>query len=493
MKLPLTINELKELVQQEPDFLLEYVERTYDIISDIEPRVRAFITLKARERVLKNAEAIMNKIKNKTAGLLAGCLIAVKDNIATKELRTTCASKMLQDFIPPYNATVIERLLREDAIIIGKTNMDEFAMGSTTENSAFFPTKNPWDISRVPGGSSGGSAAATAALEATASIGSDTGGSIRAPAAYTATVGLKPSYGLVSRYGLIAYANSLEQIGPICRSVSDIAIILDVISGFDPRDSTCVRKCPQYGSYTGCVEKQPEGKIRVAIIKEMVSEGVEAPVKTVFNSVLSKLESNDFYVEEVSVPELKYALPTYYIIATAEASSNLARYDGLRYGYHVPVEGKSWYDVFSEVRSIAFGEEVRRRILVGSFVLSAGYYDEYYLKASKVRRIIRDKLLKVLDIFDVIASPTMPILPPKFGERIADPLKLYAMDVNTVPANLSGLPAISLPAGFIGSLPAGLQLIGYMFSECKLLAISKFIEDLLGIAPAIPEVVRSYV
>jgi len=493
MKAPLTINELKEYVMNDPDFILEYVEKIYDVISSIEPKVRAFITLRPREEVIRDAKAVIAKIKSRTAGYIAGCLIAIKDNIVTKGIRTTCASRMLQDFVPPYNATVVERLREEDAIIIGKTNMDEFAMGSTTENSAFFSTRNPWDLTRVPGGSSGGSAAAVAALEATASLGSDTGGSIRAPAAYTATVGLKPSYGLVSRFGLIAYANSLEQIGPICRSVSDVATLLDVISGFDPRDSTSIKKRHQRGFYTACTEREPEGKIRVAIIREMVSDGIEAPVKAIFNSVLDKLESNGFHVEEVSVPELKYALPTYYIIATAEASSNLARYDGIRYGYHIAVEGRSWYDVYSDVRSAAFGDEVKRRILVGSFVLSAGYYDEYYLRASKVRRVIRDKLLRILNSFDVIASPTMPVLPPRFGERITDPLKLYAMDVNTVPANLSGLPAISLPAGFVGNLPVGFQLMSRMFSECKLLTISKFIEDLLNIAPAIPELVRHHV
>ena len=493
MKSPLTITELKRAVHEDPAFLLEYIDKTYEVISKIEPEVKAYITLKSKEEVLKEAEAIISKIKSGKAGLLAGCLVAVKDNIVTKGLRTTCASKMLYDFVPPYSATVVERLLSEDAIVIGKTNMDEFAMGSTTENSAFYPTRNPWDTSRVPGGSSGGSAAATAALEATASLGSDTGGSIRAPAAYTATVGLKPSYGLVSRYGLIAYANSLEQIGPIGRSVSDVALLLDVISGFDPRDSTSVKECSRGVPYSKCVEKEVENRVKVAVVREMTSEGIEPPVRAVFNSVLSKLEANDFHIEEVAIPEIKYALPTYYIIATAEASSNLARFDGLRYGYHTPVEGRSWYDVFSDVRTEAFGSEVKRRILVGSFVLSAGYYDEYYLRASKVRRIIRDKLLKVLRDFDVIASPTMPILPPKLGERIADPLKLYAMDVNTVPANLSGLPAISLPAGFVGNLPVGLQLMGGMFSECRLLAISKFIEDLLSITPAVPEMVRAYV
>ncbi|MCD6083996.1 MAG: Asp-tRNA(Asn)/Glu-tRNA(Gln) amidotransferase subunit GatA [Desulfurococcales archaeon] len=493
MKAPLTINELKEYVMNDPDFILEYVEKIYDVISSIEPKVRAFITLRPREEVIRDAEAVIAKIKSRTAGYLVGCLIAVKDNIITKGIRTTCASRMLQDFVPPYNATVVERLREEDAIIIGKTNMDEFAMGSTTENSAFFSTRNPWDLTRVPGGSSGGSATAVAALEATASLGSDTGGSIRAPAAYTATVGLKPSYGLVSRFGLIAYANSLEQIGPICRSVSDVAVLLDVISGFDPRDSTSIKRGRQRGFYTACMERELESEIKVAIIREMFSDGIEAPVKTIFNSVLDKLESNGFHVEEVSVPELKYALPTYYIIATAEASSNLARYDGIRYGYHIVVEGRSWYDVYSDVRSTAFGDEVKRRILVGSFVLSAGYYDEYYLRASKVRRVIRDRLLRILSSFDVIASPTMPVLPPRFGERITDPLKLYAMDVNTVPANLSGLPAISLPAGFVGNLPVGFQLMSKMFSECELLTISKFIEDLLNIAPAIPELVRHHV
>ncbi len=485
MEVP-TLASVIEEIRSRPKLLTEYIEEIYERINRVEPILRAYITIRPKEEVLRDAKVVIEKLRSGEAGKLAGALVAIKDNIVTKGLRTTCASRMLKDFIPPYNATVVERLLSNDAIIIGKTNMDEFAMGSTTENSAFYPTRNPWDTNRVPGGSSGGSAVAVSALEALASLGSDTGGSVRAPAAFTATVGLKPTYGLVSRYGLIAYASSMDQIGPICRSVVDTALILDVIAGKDGKDATCigVRKC-------NYVDEVREGindgvKAKLVVIEEMVSEGVEPVIKASFERTLRKLEANGFSVSWVSEQIIKYSLPAYYIIAMGEASSNLARYDGLRYGLHHSVEGLSWYEVFSKVRSEGFGREVKRRILVGTYVLSAGYYDAYYLRASKVRRVIRDRLKDLLRRYDFIVSPTMPVLPPKLGERIVDPLKLYAIDVETVVANLAGLPAISVPSDFISNLPVGFQIMGDEFSECYLLKVSAFIESILKVSPTAP-------
>lgn len=481
-----TLRSFIDEVSDKPKLILDYIEYIYEKIEKAEPIIRAYITVRPKEDIIRDAKSVIEKMKSGNGGKLRGALIAIKDNIVTKGLRTTCASKILYDFIPPYNATVVERILAEDGIIIGKTNMDEFAMGSTTENSAFFPTRNPWDVNRVPGGSSGGSAAAVAALEAIASLGSDTGGSVRAPAAFTATVGLKPTYGLVSRYGLIAYASSMDQIGPICRTVVDTAILLDVIAGRDGRDATCVgtRKCNYLEE---AIKGLNEGSTaKLVVIEEMVSEGVESVVRKSFERSLRRLESNGFLVDWVSEPIVKYALPTYYIIAMGEASSNLARYDGLRYGLHHKVEGLSWCEVYSKVRSEGFGKEVKRRVLVGTFVLSAGYYDAYYLRASKVRRVIRDRIKSLLNQYDYIVSPTMPVVPPKLGERIVDPLKLYAIDIDTVVANLVGLPAISVPSDFVDGLPIGFQVMGDEFSECNLLRVSSFIESIFKISPTAP-------
>ncbi|OYT47906.1 MAG: Asp-tRNA(Asn)/Glu-tRNA(Gln) amidotransferase GatCAB subunit A [Desulfurococcales archaeon ex4484_42] len=490
----LTLLDVIESIRDKPKTLFDYIEHTYDIISKVEDKVRAYITLRDKEHVLKDAKRVYDRLIRGSAGKLAGTLIAIKDNISTKGLRTTCASKILEDYVPPYDATVVERLKMEDAIIIGKTNMDEFAMGSTTENSAFFPTKNPWDLSRVPGGSSGGSAVATAAFEATAALGSDTGGSIRAPASFTGCVGLKPTYGLVSRYGLIAYASSMDQIGPITRTVKDAALILDVIAGPDLRDSTSLDASFPKTFLEYAMEGSREGvKAKLVVIEEMVKEGVERSIYLSFVRTIRHLEANELEISWVSKPIIKYALPAYYIIAMAEASSNLARYDGLRYGLHLDVEGRSWYEVFAEVRSLGFGKEVKRRILLGTYVLSAGYYQAYYLRASKVRRLIRDALVNLLKTYDCIISPTMPVLSPRLGERIVDPLKLYAIDVNTVLANLAGIPAISIPSDLVDGLPVGLQLMSNELREDLLLKVSSYIESILKITPLIPPLVRSYV
>ena len=411
--------------------------------------------------------------------------IAIKDNICTLNLRTTCASRMLENFIPPYDATVVERLKREDAIIIGKTNMDEFAMGSTTETSYFGPTRNPWDLTKVPGGSSGGSAAALIADETTLALGSDTGGSIRCPASYCSVIGLKPTYGLVSRYGLIAYANSLEQIGPLAKSTADCALLLSVIGGYDPRDSTSVNI--PLGDFSQELTDDLKG-LRVGLPREFFGEGVEEAVKRHVWSAIHLLESLGATYEEVSLPSLEYALAAYYIIAMAEASSNLARYDGLRYGYRVEHDDADWSRIYARNRRIGFGAEVRRRIMLGTYALSAGYYEQYYLKALKIRTLIRREFEEALKRFDVLVGPTMPLPPFNIGEKIGDPLTLYMCDVLTVPANLTGYPAISVPCGFEGNLPIGLQAITKPFNEDLLLKISFALEantDFIGRRPGL--------
>ncbi|MFP3064834.1 MAG: Asp-tRNA(Asn)/Glu-tRNA(Gln) amidotransferase subunit GatA [Sulfolobus sp.] len=444
----------------------EYVEKTYEIIEKVEKKIHAFITIRPKEEVLKE---VKEKVKQRE-GKLAGVLIAVKDNISTKGIRTTCASKMLEEYIPPYDATVIEKLKQEGAVILGKTNMDEFAMGSTTETSYFGPTRNPWDLERTPGGSSGGSGAALASNIVQLALGSDTGGSIRAPAAFNAVFGLKPSYGTVSRYGLVAYANSLEQIGPMARNASDLELLYTIISGDDWRDATTINfeKKP--------IELSELKGIKIGLLKNILDYS-QKEVQSIFNSLLNKLTSEGVEINEVELKYAEYALPAYYIIAMSEASSNLARFDGVRYGYSKYYDGV-WKETFAKNRGEGFGIEVKRRILLGSFILSAGYYEQYYVKALKVRRLIKDELDSLLKKFDLIVSPTMPVLPPKIGEVIDDPLRMYAMDLNTVLANLAGIPALSQPAGFYNNLPVGLQLMGKYLSDYYLMAVSKLIQKI---------------
>ncbi|MDT7875604.1 MAG: Asp-tRNA(Asn)/Glu-tRNA(Gln) amidotransferase subunit GatA [Sulfolobaceae archaeon] len=444
----------------------EYVEKTYEIIEKVEKKIHAFITIRPKEEVLKE---VKEKVKQRE-GKLAGVLIAVKDNISTKGIRTTCASKMLEEYIPPYDATVIEKLKQEGAVILGKTNMDEFAMGSTTETSYFGPTRNPWDLERTPGGSSGGSGAALASNIVQLALGSDTGGSIRAPAAFNAVFGLKPSYGTVSRYGLVAYANSLEQIGPMARNAYDLELLYTIISGDDWRDATTINfeKKP--------IELSELKGIKIGLLKNILDYS-QKEVQSIFNSLLNKLTSEGVEINEVELKYAEYALPAYYIIAMSEASSNLARFDGVRYGYSKYYDGV-WKETFAKNRGEGFGIEVKRRILLGSFILSAGYYEQYYVKALKVRRLIKDELDSLLKKFDLIVSPTMPVLPPKIGEVIDDPLRMYAMDLNTVLANLAGIPALSQPAGFYNNLPVGLQLMGKYLSDYYLMAVSKLIQKI---------------
>ncbi len=450
----------------------EYVARKMERIGKLEPKVHAFITLRSQEELVREVK------ENQGKGKLGGILVAVKDNISTYGLRTTCASKMLESYIAPYDATVIERLKAQGAVILGKTNMDEFAMGSTTETSYFGPTSNPWDLDRVPGGSSGGSAVAVSTSMSQIALGSDTGGSIRAPASFTGSFGLKPSYGTVSRYGLIAYANSLEQIGPLARNTEDLATLYSAIAGEDERDATSIAFNESSPS------KVELARLRVGVIRE-IYEASAKEVKSVFDRALDLLMSQGTAVEEVSLEHAEYALPAYYIIAMSEASSNLARYDGLRYGFKEYQEGR-WTEVYSMNRAKGFGTEVKRRILMGSFILSAGYYEQYYIKALKIRSLIRKDLDQLFKRLDALITPTMPILPPKKGEVIEDPIRMYAMDLNTVIANLAGVPAISVPAGLYGGLPVGIQMMGKYLSDYFLIGISMSLEEILHNAEMSP-------
>ncbi|MCW4015394.1 MAG: Asp-tRNA(Asn)/Glu-tRNA(Gln) amidotransferase subunit GatA [Candidatus Bathyarchaeota archaeon] len=451
----LTAKQTIQKIQDNEVTAQECVQAVFETIHKLEDKINAYVTL-VEEEALNKAKEIDRKISDgKPVGKLAGVAIAVKDAICTQGILTTCSSRMLQNFVPPYDAEVIERIKREDGIIIGKTNMDEFAMGSSTETSYFGPTRNPWDTSRVPGGSSGGSAACIATNEATLALGTDTGGSIRCPASYCSVVGLKPTYGLVSRYGLIAYANSLEQIGPMTKDVYDCALFLSVIAGHDSKDGTSVNVEPK--DYTKCLKNNAKG-LKIGVPKEFFGEGTnEAVEKQVWNAI-HKLEERGASHEETSLPNLEHSLATYYIIAMSEASSNLARYDGLRYGYRVDKDDGDWATVYSKNRRDGFGAEVRRRIILGTYALSAGYYNKYYLKALKVRTLIRENFTEAFKKFDVLIGPTMPFPPFKIGEKIQDPLALYMSDVDTVSTNLAGLPAISVPCGFTDGLPIGMQI-----------------------------------
>ena len=405
-------------------------------------------------------------------GPLAGRTVAVKDNISTEGVRTTCGSAMLEDYVPPYDATVVERLKAAGATVVGKTNMDEFGMGTTTETSAFGPTKNPVDESRVPGGSSGGSAAAVAAGEADVALGSDTGGSIRCPAAFCGVVGIKPTYGLVSRYGLVAYANSLEQIGPLAPTVEGAAELLEVIAGPDERDAT-TREEGADAAYADAADADVQG-LTIGVPTELI-EGADERVVETFEDALADLEARGAETHEVSLPSVERAVQAYYVIAMSEASSNLARFDGVRYGPKTETEG-NWNEAFAQVREEGFGDEVKRRVLLGTYALSAGYHDKYYAKAQDARAWLKRDFDEALSEADVLASPTMPVLPFELGESLDDPLQMYLADANTVPVNLANLPAISVPAGEADGLPVGLQLIGGAFDERTLVRAASAVE-----------------
>ena len=434
-----SINELIERIHADSseEIVTEYLEKIE------KSKLNAFITV-AKESALLRAKEIDSQGHD---GPLAGIPIAIKDNISTKGIATTCASKILTGYIPPYDAHVIEKLKEAGAIIIGKANMDEFAMGSSTETSFYGPTLNPWDTTRVPGGSSGGSAAAVAGGEAPLSLGSDTGGSVRCPASFCGVVGLKPTYGVISRYGLISYANSLEQIGPFATSVRDVATLFDVISGHDPRDSTSVDRETNYSS---ALINDVKG-LKIGVPEEYFAEGTDKNVEKSVRDAINTLEELGATSVEVKMPHTKYALSAYYVIAMSEASSNLARFDGMRYGLRT--EDSDWHTTFSQVRAAGFGDEVKRRILLGTYALSAGYHDKYYLKALKIRTLIKQDFERAFRDADVLIAPTMPYPAFKLGEKIDDPISLYLADVDTVPINLAGVPSISLPCGFSGCLP----------------------------------------
>ncbi|PSQ65596.1 MAG: Asp-tRNA(Asn)/Glu-tRNA(Gln) amidotransferase GatCAB subunit A [Halobacteriales archaeon SW_9_67_24] len=407
-----------------------------------------------------------------SAGPLADRMVAVKDNISTEGVRTTCGSAMLEEYVPPYDATVVEQLKKAGATIVGKTNMDEFGMGTTTETSHFGPTTNPVDDERVPGGSSGGSAAAVAAGEADLALGSDTGGSVRCPAAFCGVVGIKPTYGLVSRYGLVAYANSLEQIGPLAPTVGEAAELLNVIAGADERDAT-TRSQGDDADYASAADGDVEG-MTVGVLTDLV-EGADDRVTAVFEDSIDDLATQGAEIREVELDSLEHAVQAYYVIAMAEASSNLARFDGVRYGQSGGFEG-DWNDAFARSREAGFGPEVKRRVLLGTYALSAGYHDKYYKKAQDARAWIKQDFDGALAEADVLASPTMPVLPPKLGESLDDPLALYLMDANTVPVNLADLPAISVPAGTADGLPVGVQFVGPAFGEQRIVRAGSAIE-----------------
>ncbi|WP_334109898.1 Asp-tRNA(Asn)/Glu-tRNA(Gln) amidotransferase subunit GatA [Thermodesulfitimonas autotrophica] len=474
-------HELGRLLRERKIGAVELADAVFDRIDAVEPKVKAYLCL-LREEARAQARAVDARIAaGEEVPPLAGIPVAVKDNICMLGVETTCASKILKGFVPPYDATVIERLKKEGVLFTGKTNMDEFAMGSSTENSGFFPTANPWDLERVPGGSSGGSAAAVAAGEAVMALGSDTGGSIRQPAAFCGVVGLKPTYGLVSRYGLVAFASSLDQIGPITRDVRDCALLLNAIAGHDPRDSTSVPYAVP--DYTGFLVPDIKGW-RIGIPREYVGAGIAPEVRAVLDRTVDLLSGLGATVGEVSLPHTKYALPTYYLIAPAEASSNLARYDGVRYGLRVPAEDV--ISMYKKTRSAGFGAEVKRRIMLGTYALSAGYYDAYYLKALKVRTLIRHDFDAAFEKFDLLLSPTSPTPAFKMGEKIADPLAMYLSDICTLAVNLAGLPAISVPAGFVGNLPVGVQFIAPPFAEGRLLQAAYALEQEAGVGTRRP-------
>ena len=468
----LTAFELREKTLSGKLTAKKVVEELFAQIEEKEPLIGAYLTLD-KEGALKTAEEIDARVKRgERPGLLMGVPVAVKDNICTRGLRTTCASKILGNFVPPYDAHVVERLRAEDAIIVGKTNLDEFAMGSSTENSGFKPTKNPWDVRCIPGGSSGGSAAAVAAGMAYMALGSDTGGSVRQPACLCGVVGLKPTYGRVSRYGLVAFGSSLDQIGPITKDVRDAAILLQVIAGHDRRDSTCAAApAPDYLSTLD----DPIAGVRIGVPKEYFAEGLNKEVHQAVEGAIRTYKGLGANVVEISLPHTMYAVAVYYIIATAEASSNLARYDGVRYGYRASSDGL--ISMYSRSRAEGFGSEVKRRIMLGTYALSSGYYDAYYLKASKVRNLIRQDFLSAFEKVDVVLCPTSPTPAFRLGERIENPLEMYLSDVFTIPANLAGIPGISIPCGFTrDNLPIGMQIMGKHFDEATLLKVARAFE-----------------
>ncbi len=461
----LTIKKINQGLKNKEFSAVDLTKEYFSKIKEKDKEISSFIVLTERlaeEQALKVDEKIS---LGKEISVLAGVPMAVKDNILIKGSKTTCASRMLENYNPPYEATCIKKLREEGAVFLGKTNLDEFAMGASTENSAFFPTKNPHDPERVPGGSSGGSAAAVAAGFCPFALGSDTGGSIRQPASFCGVVGLKPTYGAVSRYGLVAYGSSLDQIGPLAKNAEDAEIVFERISGKDDHDSTSLARKP-----SSSVPKKID-KMVIGVPKEYFQEGLDSGAREVIMRKIKEFEDLGAKIEEISLPHTKYAVSAYYLIVNSEASTNLARYDGIKYGLFE--EGDNLKEVYSKTRGQGFGSEVKRRIMLGTYALSAGYYQAYYLKAQKTRTLIAQDFYKAFEKVDVIMAPVAPTPPFKLGEKITDPLAMYLCDVYTAPVSLAGLPSLSLPAGFLGKLPIGLQIIGKPFGEKTIFNIAK--------------------
>lgn len=464
----MTAHRLGELLHRKEITSREITRSVFDRIEKVEGRIHAYITL-LPELALKQAEEADARIQKGDAGPLTGIPVAIKDLICTAGIRTTCGSHILDNFVPTYDATVTDRLKKAGAVFVGKANMDEFAMGSSTETSYFGPTRNPWDLERIPGGSSGGSAASVAADECILSLGSDTGGSIRQPAACCGIVGFKPTYGRVSRYGLVAFASSLDQIGPFAKDIRDTALMLNVISGFEPRDSTSVNL--PVPDYTQSLINDVQGLV-LGVPREAFGEGIDPEVEATVREAIRTLERLGAKIADVSLPHSAYAVAVYYIIAPAEASSNLARYDGVKYGFRA-AGTYELLEMYKETRSQGFGAEVKRRIMLGTYALSAGYYDAYYRKASQVRTLIGRDFAEAFAKCDVLVLPTAPTPAFKLGEKVDDPLQMYLSDIYTIPCNLAGLPGLSFPCGFSSSgLPIGLQVLGNHFQEEKILRVA---------------------
>ncbi len=456
-----SIRELHQQLVSKARSAVEITTETLQRIETLEPKLHSFLCVTA-DKAIASAEQVDAKIAaGETIGLLEGIPIGIKDNLCTRGIPTTCGSRILEGFVPAYESTVTQKLQDAGAVMVGKTNLDEFAMGSSTENSGYQVTANPWDLSRVPGGSSGGSAAAVAAEECVVALGSDTGGSIRQPASLCGVVGMKPTYGLVSRFGLVAYASSLDQIGPFGRTVEDAAILLQAIAGYDAQDSTSLKV--EIPDYTQALKPDLKG-LKVGVITETFGEGLDEIVAERVREAIAQLKSLGATVQEISCPRFRYGLPTYYIIAPSEASANLARYDAVKYG--IREEADSLIEMYTKTRAKGFGTEVKRRIMLGTYALSAGYYDAYYLKAQKVRTLIKQDFDQAFEKVDVLVCPTAPTTAFKAGEKTADPLSMYLSDLMTIPVNLAGLPSMSIPCGFDGqNLPIGLQLIGNVLRE----------------------------
>jgi aspartyl-tRNA(Asn)/glutamyl-tRNA(Gln) amidotransferase subunit A len=468
----LTISEAQDLLEKREISVMDLVNSVYQRIDAVEEKVRAYVTV-TKAGALDMAQEAQKMLKQGTVSPLAGIPLAIKDNMCTQGIPTTCSSKILFDFVPPYESTVTSKLKEQGYVLIGKTNLDEFAMGSSTENSGFQTTKNPWDLERIPGGSSGGSAAAVAADECIAALGSDTGGSIRQPAALCGVVGLKPTYGRVSRYGLVAFASSLDQIGTLTKTVKDSALLMNIISGRDFLDSTSAPL--PVPDFTAALGKEIKG-IKIGIPKEYFVDGMDKEVEKAVRDSVRKLESLGAIPVEISLPHTEYAIATYYLLATSEASSNLARYDGVKYGLRV--EGKDLTEMYMNTRSQGFGAEVKRRIMLGTYALSSGYYEAYYKKAQQVRTLIKKDFEDVFKHIDIILTPTTPTAAFRINEKTSDPLQMYLSDIFTISVNLAGVPAISIPCGVTSNnLPIGLQLIGKHFDEESLFKVADAYEQ----------------